>query len=110
MPGPRNIMKVLEEGGYVEAVFEKEARALYAEMRRQGLRPVGFHKEVFGPQAFCGKRPDSKRRFWVWELGQGRVWVTNAEGAILEVEEGMTYKKAVKFWHRYQKCILEGGG
>ena len=106
MPGLRNIKQALSKGGYSKKKFEKESLALYDEMRRRGLKPVGFHKEVFGKQDFCGKRADSPQRFWVWELGQGRAWAANSKGMVLEVHANVSYRKAVQFWKRYCRCLL----
>lgn len=61
-------------------VYEK---GLHNAIFKSGNKPVEAHKAIFGKQNYCFT---GEYKYWVWDFGNWRVFVSNIRGISVEVE------------------------
>jgi hypothetical protein len=69
---------------------------------KSGLKPVSFMKKLLGKQDYCW---NGEFRFWVWQQGDWRVYVSNTKGICFEVREFLSYGEVIYAWNDFRMKI-----
>lgn len=59
---------------------------------------VQAHKKVFGPQTYCW---NGEFRYWIWDFGTWRVYVSNQKGVAVEVNLGTSLEDTMTILRTY---------
>lgn len=81
-------------------VDEYKRRMLFGVYRQRSKNQtlVEMHKEVFGKQAYCYQ---GEFRYWVWDYGTWRVYVSNQKGICIEVDPGFNSSQTMDILRDY---------
>lgn len=66
---------------YANEYIRRMLRGVYPKVNNGKL--VEFHKEKLGKQSYCFQ---GEYRYWVWDYGGWRIYVSNRKGIAVEVD------------------------
>lgn len=85
------------------ADYIETARRVRKRREAEKLSLVDFHKKMFGRQSRTFFNGEFK--FWIWEMGNWTVYVSNKKGFCFEVPEASTLRSALTAWQDYKERL-----